>query len=471
MSSSRVSRQFYTDINKRPVYNRGNCRVKINREVNTVRKRSVCLSVALLCMTFLAGHHLFADTQTERLIDRGIMFEREDRLEEAIEEYRKALTRDPKNLTIKIRLAKVLSWENEFTEALRLLNEVLEEKPYHPEALFRKAQILSWQGNYKESIATYQLYLIKEGDDPDALLGIARVSFWAGENEKAIEYFDRALAAGAQEAEVRIELGKVYLAMDKKENAHEEFKRVLEINPDNSEAKRFLKGIKILTTWEIAPLNFRWDIYPDSSMSTTVFSDITYHFKRWWDFILEYQNRDITGDHDYTLTTTAVYRGIKNLYLSSGFGITPDALFSPDYSALLGVHYSIPRIVTAGMDFTTDFYSNETLLTFSPEITREFSDISYITLGYNRYIYTSGYSTGKLELTLNLEYFNKNDFFITVAYGGDVEVRDKSRRVFDFSTGIHYAITDALEVQLSYGRIETEYGKTNEISYRTALKW
>jgi tetratricopeptide (TPR) repeat protein len=440
-------------------------------EVAIVKKNRVLFLITFLSLSLFSVYCAYADTQADRLIERGIQFERENMLDKAITEYKKALELEPDNLMVKIRLAKILSWENEFTEALRLLNEVLEEKPYQPEALFRKAQILSWQGNYRESIATYQLYLIKEGNDPDALLGIARVSFWAGENEKAIEYLNRALAAGADEAEVRIELGKVYLTMDRQEEARSEFKRVLEINPDNSEAKRFLKGIKRMTTWEIAPVNFRWDIYPDSTMSTTVFSDITYHYKRFWDFILQYQNWDIAGDHDYTLTTTAVYRGIQKLYLSSGFGFTPDALFSPDYTLLLGSHYTIPRFLTAGMDFSADFYSNETLLTFSPEVTREFSDISYITLGYDRFIYTTGYSTGKLKLTLNLEYFNKNAFFFTFSYGGDVEVRDYSRRVFEFSTGISYAITENLVTQLTYGRIETQYGKTNEISYSTVVKW
>lgn len=434
-------------------------------------KKHRCFPAVLFILIFLSTYQLYGDAQTDTLINRGISFERENRLEEAIEEYKKVLQKDPDNLMIKIRLAKVLSWKNEFTEALRLLNEVLEEQPDQPEALFRKAQILSWQGKYIESMAAYKKYLAEKGDEQDALLGIARVSFWAGENEKAIEYFDRALAAGADESEVRIELGKVYLAMDKKETARDEFKRVLEIDPENSEAKRFLKGIRVLTTWEIAPLNIRWDLYPDASLGITVFSDLTYHLKRWWDFYLEYQNWVIAGDHDYTLTTTAVYRGIHNLYLSGGFGFTPDAHFSPDYSTMLGVHYSFPHILTTGMNFSADFYSDETLLTFSPEVTRNFSDISYITIGYNQYVYTSGYSTGKLELTLNLEYLNKNDFFITVSYGGDVEVRDRSRRVFDFTTGISYNITENLELQLSYGRIETQYGKTHEISYSTSVKW
>jgi len=442
-----------------------------DREVYTVRKKSLFFPALFFTLIFLSGFQLFGDTEIQRLIDRGIMFEREDRLEEAIEEYKKVLEKDPDNLMVKIRLAKVLSWKNEFVEALRLLDEVLEKKPDQPEALFRKAQILSWQGNYRESIVTYRKYIAEKGNDPDALLGIARVSFWSGENEKAIEYFNRALAAGADELEVAIELGKVYLAMDKKEMARDEFKRVLEIDPENSEAKRFLKGIIVLKTWEIAPINMRWDIYPDASMGITVFSDLTYHYKRWWDFYLEYQNWVIAGDHDYTLTTTAVYRGIRNFYLSGGFGLTPDAHFSPDYSTTLGVHYAIPSILTAGMDFSADFYSDETLLTFSPVVTRDFSDISYISIGYNRYIYTTEYSTGKLELTLNIEYLNKNDFFITVSYGGDVEVREKSRRVFDFSTGISYNITENLELQLSYGRIETQYGKTHEISYRAAVKW
>jgi len=436
-----------------------------------MKSKGIIIFISLFLVFSVTPFYSQADIQVDRLIDRGIKYERENQLEKAIAEYRKVLEKDPENSMIKVRLAKVLSWQNEFNEALTLLNEVLEREPYQAEALFRKAQILSWQGNYKESIATYQIYLIKKMNDPDALMGIARVSFWSGENDKAITYFHDAIKAGADEAEARLDLGKVYLAINNKENAREEFGKVLDLDPKNSEAKRFLKGIQILKTWEIAPLNLRWNIYPDHTVGVTVFCDATYHFRQRVDFILKYENMVINSLHDHTFTAKSVYRGIQNLYLIGGLAFTPDPNFSPDFTVDIGVHYSFPSLFAAGVNLVSDIFKDETLFTVSPGLSKDFSDISYIGIKYNQYIYTSGYSTGTIELLFNLEYIHNNDFFIKFIYGGDIEVRDKSRRIFDFSAGISYNFTDNFKTELSYGRIETLYGKSHEITYRSLIKW
>ncbi|MFW6138908.1 MAG: tetratricopeptide repeat protein, partial [Spirochaetota bacterium] len=127
-------------------------------------------------------------SETDKLIDQAIMYERQGRLDQAIETYRQILEIDPSNVMVQVRLAKVLGWKQRFEEALELLNQVLEKYPGHSEALFRKAQILSWQKKYTQSIETYRKYLNVEKNDSDALMGIARVSFWAGNNQEAISY-------------------------------------------------------------------------------------------------------------------------------------------------------------------------------------------------------------------------------------------------------------------------------------------
>ena len=259
--------------------------------------------------------------------------------------------------------------------------------------------------------------------------------------------------------------------MNEKEQALEQFNLVLEIDPGNIEASRFLKGIRTLKTYEIMPLGFRWNVYPDGSFSVTAASLFTYHMKQSWDFSFQYENACIQGIHDHTTTFETVFKGLKNTYIRGGFGYTPQPEFSPNWNTDLGLNYSFPRLFGTGISIQTDIYENETLLKLIPEIRKDFTEVSYISLKYNHYMYTTGYSTGSFEIMLNVDYYNGNDLFVKAIYGGDIEVRDKTRRVFDIATGISINITDNLETLLTYGRIETPYGKSHEISYQSVIKW
>lgn len=412
--------------------------------------------------------------ELDRIFDKGIEYERANKLDRAVEMYRKALEMNKASNMVKVRLAKVLSWQDNYEDALTLLEEVLEDEKYHSEALFRKAQILSWQGKYNESLAIYQIYLIREKDDFEALMGIARVSFWSGQNEKAIDYFNQAINAGGDEIDARLNLGKVYLNMDDRGAAKEEFNKVLQMDPGNKEAMRFLRDIGTMKTFEVSVLNLIWSIYPDRSSGITASTGLTYHYKHKWDFNLLIEGAFIDQNNDITLSFTTYYRGFQNLYLLGGLSLTPAPDFSPVFSTKLGVDYAFRYLLVGGFNFKTDVFRGDdpdTLFTLQPELQKYFSDITYVSLGYNQYIYATGYNTGTIGLRLNLEYYNMNLLYVFLIYGGDVEVRDNDRRIFDIGAGISYTFREKFEFSLGYALHETEYGSTHQINSNFIVKW
>jgi tetratricopeptide (TPR) repeat protein len=415
---------------------------------------------------------LFAQTgDIDRLIDNGIRQEREGNIDEAAATYKKILEKDPDNMMIKVRLAKILSWKNEFDEALALLEDVLQKNPDQPEALFRKAQILSWKGEYKESIAVYRHYLDIKKDNPEALLGLARVYFWSGRYDEAIRYYTEALENGADESAVLLDLGKVYLALNKREKAREMFERVLEINPENREAERFIKGMQLEKTYEAAPVNTRIDIYPDDTVEVTYWSEFIYHPENKWDLVFGFEHTRLLDMTDTGIYFTGVFRGVKGLYLRQGLEVIPEPDFSPLLKTDTGINYTFGTILGAGLSFKTEIYTGETLFTISPELRKDFTDLTWVGLKYNFYIYTTGYYAGKLEMILNLEYVENSDLFLKAVYGGDVEVRDPARRVFDFAAGISFNLTESMETSLSYAWIETLYGRSSELSWSNYIRW
>lgn len=419
------------------------------------------------------------DEEIEQLIDKGITYERENKLRQAVEVYRTVLTIDSTILFIKVRLAKVLSWINEYDDALLYLDEVLEVHPEMTEALFRKAQILGWKGEYTESIKFYEAYLEQKPYSPEGLMGIGRIYFWSGENERAVDYFKRAREAGADEVDAGITISKVYLAMDMKEMAVEELTAVLEIDPENIEARRLLRGIPLMSTWEISPLGMIFDIYADKTVGFTLSSYLIYHLEQKWDFSFQYDFVTISGRNDNRLSFSTVYKGVPNSYFLADLTFTPSANFSPYLGTKLKANYALPNGFGAGLGFMVDMYGdaplsatqNENLYSIKPEVVKYFDDITFVLLGYDYYAYSSGYSTSKVRLMMNLAYYRSNVLSAGFSYGGDVETQDKDKRVFEFSLGISYNITRRIGLTLTYGYIDTQYGKTNQISFRPLLRW
>ncbi|MCK5571058.1 MAG: tetratricopeptide repeat protein, partial [Spirochaetes bacterium] len=290
-------------------------------------------------------------------------------------------------------------------------------------------------------------------------------------NENAIEYFNLAIEAGADEIDARLNLGKVYLAMGDKQRAKEEFNSVLEQDPGNEEAVRFLLDIRAMVNYEISPLNVSCYIYPDGNVGIAASAGGTYYHKQLWDFTLLLKDTIIERVHDFTVAFSTQYRGIDNLYLLGRLSLTPASRFSSTCSAELGADYALRNLFVGGLNIKTDIFPDDTLFILSPEVKKYFSDITYLSLKYSHYFYTSGYNTGKIKLHLDFDYYNKNPLYIYAIYGGDVESKIKGNRFVDLGAGITYNFTEKYELALGYGLINSAHGITHEIGYRFRIKW
>lgn len=412
-------------------------------------------------------------------VDRAITLERQNKLEQAVEAFQKALDADPSSLLVKVRLAKVLSWLERYPEALDLLGQVLEEEPDHPEALFRSAQIHSWQGDYATAIPLFQRYLEIKGEDHDGLMGLARVYFWSGNAGQAEEYLDRALAAGADETDVRLTLAKVYLSEERYRPAEEQLSQVLALDPGHAEAKRLLRGIPLLYTYELSPLGLELSMYPDGSTGVSLAPYFVYHLKQRWDLKAGYKLALFQDSADHTFSVTAVYRGVPNLYLLGDVSAAPGPSFSPWFSTGLGTRYVSDNGFGGGLDLAADIYGKaplssiqeDTLYEISPLLIKYFGDISNVILGYHYHVFASGFSTSTVSLSLTLDYADRNALYLGLSYGGSVESLDPDRRVFEFSLGVNQRITRTTSLAASYSYVDTQYGKTHRLGISPVFTW
>jgi len=447
-------------------------------EQNFMRISIVALFLLLLLIPLqLSAQHA---EEIDSLIDKGIQYERDNKLQQAIDTYRYILEFDPDNTLVRIRLAKLLSWTNQYDEALLILDEVLEKNPEQPEALFRKAQILSWQGSFDESIQLFKAYLELEPNHPDGLMGLARVYFWSGQHEPAIDYFHKAMDAGASEEEARVSIAKVALSMGDNDYAESELETVLAINPEHEEAKRLLEGIPKLWKYEYVPLGFILSIYPDST-GYNFSTSFIYHHRQRWDFITAYELELIEGKIDNTFIFTTVYMGVPGLYLLAGGKLTPIANFSPSGEVDLAINYTFRNYFGAGIGFKADFFGdapsasedlrNKDLYEVRPEISKYFGDISHVTLAYSRFILSDGFNTWQVGVGMTLDYYKSNAIFAGLAFGGSAEIKDETIRFRELDLGIGYRVNQRLDLSLSYAYIFSQYGQTHQIGFRPVLRW
>ena len=103
---------------------------------------------------------------------------------ESIEELRRVLSENPKNLTAQINLARTLSWSGELDKAIEEADKVLKESPENKDALLIKANVLSWKRNLRAAIPLYKKILEKE-EDFDARLGFTYALLWGGKRKEA----------------------------------------------------------------------------------------------------------------------------------------------------------------------------------------------------------------------------------------------------------------------------------------------
>jgi tetratricopeptide (TPR) repeat protein len=116
------------------------------------------------------------------------------RYDEAVGLYRAALDQEPGRSELRLRLAKVLSWQGEYDASLAEFDRLLASPAAPEDARVLRAEVLSWAGRSDEARAAFEALLVDAPDDPRALRGLARVHSWAGHKLAAREVYMRALA-------------------------------------------------------------------------------------------------------------------------------------------------------------------------------------------------------------------------------------------------------------------------------------
>lgn len=145
---------------------------------------------------------------------------------EAMEVYHQVLATEPENLEAKIGLSEVLYWSGNIAGAAAILSEVPEDKLDDPAKLML-ADLLVAKKDYQAAIRILTAQLGKKPDDWSVRLKLADVQSWAKLYPEAIANYEAILKAHPTDRQVRRRYGMVLSWAGQNEKAAEQLRQSL----------------------------------------------------------------------------------------------------------------------------------------------------------------------------------------------------------------------------------------------------
>ena len=178
----------------------------------------------------------------------------ENAAEFAIENYRKALEREPKNPQRLVDLARVLiisakqvqteEKNKKLNEAKEKLIEATKLKPDYTPAHFLLAQLYFEEGDFQKAKKEIEEVKRLNPQDSQWAFQIGFLYYQNNQIDLAQKEFERAVALSPNYSNARYFLGLIYDKKGEKEKAIEQFERIKLFNPENEKVKRILENLR-----------------------------------------------------------------------------------------------------------------------------------------------------------------------------------------------------------------------------------
>jgi protein O-mannosyl-transferase len=182
-------------------------------------------------------------TKSRPLNNLGLAYADLNRMKEAEDVYKRALTSEPENVEVMINLGALLGQMNRKQEAAEVLKKSIEVKPEFTSGYVNLGNVYMLQGKYVEAEQMYRKVILGRKDDfmwasvGDALIKQDKIN-------DAITAYEKAITVDQVKADWFNRLGALYGMQKRYDEAMTMFNRALEIDPDLSSAKGNLVQLK-----------------------------------------------------------------------------------------------------------------------------------------------------------------------------------------------------------------------------------
>lgn len=172
---------------------------------------------------------------------RGKLLAAQDKRQEALTEYEKALSLDDRNLSAFSGKLAVLEKEQRFQEAYDFMKKMNKYVDGSNEKLtVQCAQFLINMGSYGEAAEQLKIVLDKNPNHPDALCLLGEYFLMKGEETRALHCYDRAIKMKAENVQYRFDAARHLLDAGRFEAAEMQMRYYLSARPNDTDAWIYL---------------------------------------------------------------------------------------------------------------------------------------------------------------------------------------------------------------------------------------
>jgi LmbE family N-acetylglucosaminyl deacetylase/tetratricopeptide (TPR) repeat protein len=160
--------------------------------------------------------------------------------EEAIDAYRRLLSRSPGNVDALTHLARLESWTGQYDHAIVLYRDALSLRPDDRELKSDLADVLTWSNRLEEAERLYERVLAQEEGHHEALKGLVRARRLRGDLEGAAAPLDRALALYPRDPDLHRERARMFSQKGELSKAAQALREASQLAPSDPAVLREL---------------------------------------------------------------------------------------------------------------------------------------------------------------------------------------------------------------------------------------
>jgi len=192
------------------------------------------------------------------------LLERQD-LDEALKAFEKAEKSGYTASQVQLQRAGILRLKGEVTQARNLLNKLEDQASHNAEYHFQVAGLLLLEGQRLNAIRHLERAVELDPGHTGALFQLGHANDLSGNDEEAVTYYERCLNHPPLHVGLLMNLGILYEDGDQYEKAVDCYRKILHAQPDNEQARLFLKDSQASVTMYYNP---------DAEMASSRFSQV-----------------------------------------------------------------------------------------------------------------------------------------------------------------------------------------------------
>lgn len=165
----------------------------------------------------------------------GEVSEAQSQFDEAVQHYKAAADKDPRDISTHFRLGATLRKMRRFDEAGAQLDKVQAYDKDYPGLAIERGQLYEESGDVTKAIDQFKAALAKAPDDPDLQLRVGAAYVAIKRPDDAIPVLMKVREKRGNSAEVHHYLGRAYMLKGRLMEALKELKRAVELDPNRAE--------------------------------------------------------------------------------------------------------------------------------------------------------------------------------------------------------------------------------------------